>query len=205
MRKIYLFLWTCLLLCIACEWHLKPNDERTPDAVVVERYDRIQALYLTTGDRSAMQQLNTRYPEQTRMLIEDVLNIGAVNDPSINIKFLHFYQDSVLQTIIGDVERIYSDMTDVDEDLQRAFKELQQLLIATSGSVEVIMDDGKEKKSYVLDKPWKGLLIAPGLWRDLENFSNDAVVMCLASEKYDEGDYIRNYEEFLNFKANKCN
>jgi hypothetical protein len=127
-RKIYLFLWTCLLLCIACEWHLKPNDERTPDAVVVERYDRIQALYLTTGDRSAMQQLNTRYPEQTRMLIEDVLNIGAVNDPSINIKFLHFYQDSVLQTIIGDVERIYSDMTDVDEELQRAFKELQQLL-----------------------------------------------------------------------------
>lgn len=82
-----------------------------------------------------------------------------------------------------------------------AHKELQQLLIATSGSVEVIMDDGKEKKSFILDRPWKGLLIAPGLWRDLEHFSNDAVVMCLASEKYDAADYIRDYNEFKAFKG----
>lgn len=82
-----------------------------------------------------------------------------------------------------------------------AHKELQQLLIATSGCVEVIMDDGKEKKSFLLDKPWKGLLIPPGLWRDLENFSHDAVLLCLASEKYDENDYIRNYDEFLKYKG----
>ena len=81
-----------------------------------------------------------------------------------------------------------------------AHKALQQLLVATSGSVEVIMDDGVSKKSFILDKPWKGLLIAPGLWRDLENFSNDAVVMCLASEKYDAADYIRDYDEFLKYK-----
>ena len=82
-----------------------------------------------------------------------------------------------------------------------AHKALQQLLIATSGSVEVIMDDGANKKSFLLDKPWKGLLIAPGLWRDLENFSNDAVVMCLASEKYDPSDYIRDYNEFKAYKG----
>ena len=82
-----------------------------------------------------------------------------------------------------------------------AHKELQQMLIATSGSVEVIMDDGKQKKSYMLDRPWKGLLIPPGLWRDLENFSGGAVLLCLASEKYDENDYIRNYEEFLAYKG----
>ena len=81
-----------------------------------------------------------------------------------------------------------------------AHKDLQQLLIATSGSVEVIMDDGKEKKSFVLDKPWKGLLIPAGLWRDLENFSGGAVLLCLASEKYDESDYIRSYDEFLAYK-----
>ena len=81
-----------------------------------------------------------------------------------------------------------------------AHKELQQLLIATSGSVEVIMDDGKEKKSFMLDRPWKGLLIPPGLWRDLENFSGGAVLMCLASEKYDAEDYIRDYKEFLEYK-----
>ena len=82
-----------------------------------------------------------------------------------------------------------------------AHKALKQLLIATSGSVEVIMDDGKEKKSFMLDKPWKGLLVAPGLWRDLENFSGGAVLMCLASEKYDAADYIRDYNEFLVYKG----
>lgn len=81
-----------------------------------------------------------------------------------------------------------------------AHRELQQLLIATSGSVDVIMDDGQEKKTFHLDRPWKGLLIPSGLWRDLENFSGGAVLMCLASEGYDEKDYIRDYDEFLAFK-----
>lgn len=81
-----------------------------------------------------------------------------------------------------------------------AHKELQQLLVATSGSVEVIMDDGTSKKSFMLDKPWKGLYVPAGLWRDLENFSGGAVLMCLASEKYDAADYIRDYGEFLRYK-----
>lgn len=84
-----------------------------------------------------------------------------------------------------------------------AHKALQQLLIATSGSVEVIMDDGTNKKSFMLDRPWKGLLIPSGLWRDLENFSGGAVLMCLASEKYDAEDYIRDYNEFLVYKGVK--
>lgn len=84
-----------------------------------------------------------------------------------------------------------------------AHKALKQLLIATSGSVEIIMDDGQEKKSFMLDRPWKGLLVAPGLWRDLENFSGGAVLMCLASEKYDAADYIRDYNEFLVYKGVK--
>ena len=82
-----------------------------------------------------------------------------------------------------------------------AHKALQQLLIATSGSVEVIMDDGSNKKSFMLDRPWKGLLIPSGLWRDLENFSGGAVLMCLASEKYDPEDYIRDYNEFKAYKG----
>lgn len=82
-----------------------------------------------------------------------------------------------------------------------AHKELQQLLIATSGSVEVIINDGRERKSFMLDRPWKGLLIPPGMWRDLENFSGGAVLMCLASEKYDAADYIRDYNTFLKYKG----
>ncbi len=81
-----------------------------------------------------------------------------------------------------------------------AHKELQQLLIATSGSVDVIMDDGTNKQIFHLDKPWKGLLIPPGLWRDLENFSGGAVLLCLASEEYDAADYIRDYSAFLRYK-----
>ena len=84
-----------------------------------------------------------------------------------------------------------------------AHNALQQLLIAISGSVDVIMDDGTDKKIFHLDKPWKGLLVAPGLWRDLENFSGGAVLLCLASDKYDSTDYIRDYDEFLLYKGVK--
>lgn len=82
-----------------------------------------------------------------------------------------------------------------------AHKGLQQLLIATSGSVDIIMDDGANKQTFHLDKPWKGLLIPAGLWRDLERFSSDAVLLCLANEHYDENDYIRQYADFLKFKG----
>ena len=82
-----------------------------------------------------------------------------------------------------------------------AHKELQQFMIATSGSVHVTLDDGCEKRTFVLDKPWKGLLVVPGLWRTLDNFSGGAVVMVLASEKYDTEDYIRDYDEFLKYKG----
>lgn len=82
-----------------------------------------------------------------------------------------------------------------------AHRQLEQFMIATSGSVHVTMDDGMKKKTFVLDKPWKGLLVAPGLWRTLDDFSGGAVCMVLASEKYDPDDYIRNYQEFLKFKG----
>ena len=128
MRKLYFALLACMLICIGCEWHLKPGDEHASEGIEVERFDRIQALYLTTGDRSALQQLNTRYPEQMRMLIEDVLHIGAVNDPMINVKFLHYYQDSVLLSLVTEVENQYADINDLNKELTLAFKELQKLL-----------------------------------------------------------------------------
>ncbi len=127
-RRIYFALLACMVVCIGCEWHLRTNDVQTSEGIEVERYDRIQALYLTTGDRSALQQLNTRYPEQTRLLLEDVLKIGTVNDPAINAKFLHFYQDSTLQLLIGEVEKQYADMEDVNKELTSAFKELHKVL-----------------------------------------------------------------------------
>lgn len=82
-----------------------------------------------------------------------------------------------------------------------AHKQLQQLMVATSGSVHVTIDDGRNKKTFLLDKPWKGLLVAPGMWRTLDDFSGGAVCMVLASEVYQVEDYIRDYNEFLKFKG----
>ena len=82
-----------------------------------------------------------------------------------------------------------------------AHKQLQQLIIATSGSVHVTLDDGRDKKTFVLDKPWKGLLVMPGLWRTLTDFSGGAVCMVLASARYDSEDYIRDYDDFLKYKG----
>lgn len=81
-----------------------------------------------------------------------------------------------------------------------AHKKLEQFIVATSGSVHVTLDDGRQKKTFILDRPWKGLYVVPGLWRDLDNFSGGTVCMVLASEKYDAEDYIRDYQEFVKFK-----
>jgi len=121
-RKIYLVLFIMMLGCIGCEWQLRFDESE----VVVERYDRIQSLYLTTSDFSALQQMNTAYPMQTRTLIEDVLRIGKVNDPQINTKFLSFYQDSTLQVLINEAEQQYANMDDINEDFTNAFRFLKK-------------------------------------------------------------------------------
>lgn len=73
----------------------------------------------------------------------------------------------------------------------------QELLIALSGSFEVVLQDGAVKKSFLLNKPNVGLLIPTGIWRELENFSSGAVCLVLASDVFDEEDYIRDFDEFL--------
>lgn len=81
-----------------------------------------------------------------------------------------------------------------------AHRKLQQLIIAASGSFSVTLDDGRVKRTFVLNRPYQGLLIVPGIWRTLDDFSSGSVCLVLASEKYEESDYIRKYEEFINYK-----
>jgi hypothetical protein len=76
-------------------------------------------------------------------------------------------------------------------------RELFQLLVATSGSFDVRLDDGAEKRSITLDRPSEGLLLTPMIWRELDNFSPGAVCMVLASAPYEESDYYREYDDFL--------
>lgn len=82
-----------------------------------------------------------------------------------------------------------------------AHKALHQLLVAMSGSFTVNLDDGEHKASYLLNHPWEGLLIEPGIWRTLDDFSSGAVCMVLADELYDENDYIYDYQDFLTYKS----
>jgi hypothetical protein len=83
-----------------------------------------------------------------------------------------------------------------------AHKALQQLIVAVSGSFSVTLDDGNNKKTFVLNRPYQGLLVVPGIWRTLDDFSSGSVCLVLASEKYNERDYIRDYNEFLKFRKN---
>lgn len=77
-----------------------------------------------------------------------------------------------------------------------AHKELQQLIIAASGGFDVTLDDGINRKTVSLNRPYYGLYIVPGIWRDLSNFSSGSICLVLASHKYDENDYVRDYSEF---------
>lgn len=81
--------------------------------------------------------------------------------------------------------------------------ELQQLLVAASGSFDVVLDDGKIKRTVSLNRPNFGLHIRPGIWRELTNFSSGSVLLVLASLPYSESDYIRGYSEFVDFKKMK--
>ncbi len=80
-----------------------------------------------------------------------------------------------------------------------AHKECKEFIIAVSGSFHVTLDDGTDKKSYLLNHPYQGLLVDTGVWRTLDDFSSGAVCLVLASELYEESDYIRDYAEFLDY------
>lgn len=106
------------------------------------------------------------------------------------------------QTLPFDVKRVYYlyDVPGGENRGAHAHKELSQLMIAASGSFTVTLDDGKCKRSFFLNRPYQGLYVKPGMWRDLEDFSSGAVCMVLASDVYKKEDYIRDYKEFLEFR-----
>lgn len=110
-----------------------------------------------------------------------------------------------LREVPFDIKRVYY-LYDVPGGEARgghAHKELQQLIIASSGSFDLIVDDGKIKRTYQLNRPYQGLLMPPGLWRELDNFSSGSICLVLASAPYSELDYLRDYNEFLRYKNNE--
>ena len=102
-----------------------------------------------------------------------------------------------------DIKRVYYlyDIPGGESRGGHAHRELSQLIIAASGSFTITLDDGKVKRTFLLNRPYQGLYVVPGIWRTLDDFSSGSVCLVLASHKYNETDYIRDYEEFIKLKT----
>lgn len=108
-------------------------------------------------------------------------------------------------TLPFDVKRVYYlyDVPGGESRGAHAHKSLEQFIVAASGSFKVTLNDGKCKRSFFLNRPYQGLYVKSGMWRDLDDFSSGAVCMVLASDVYDKEDYIRDFDEFINFRNSK--
>jgi hypothetical protein len=125
----------------------------------------------------------------------ETIDIPKIENPEGNIAVIE------KNVIPFEIKRVYY-LYDVPSSAQRgghAHKNLNQILIALSGSFDVVLKDGKTSNKITLNKPDKGLLINNNIWRELENFSSGAVCLVLASEVFNEEDYIREYDDFLSY------
>ena len=126
-----------------------------------------------------------------------IVNIPKIEDPRGNLSVIE------KEVVPFEIKRVYY-LYDVPPGAERgghAHKKLQQFLVALSGSFDVILNDGKEEKIVTLNKPFEGLLITNGIWRELKNFSSGAVCLVVASDVFEEADYIREFDEFLAISA----
>lgn len=131
-----------------------------------------------------------------------ILQLNKIHNPAGNITIVEGENN-----IPFHISRIYYlyDIPGGESRGGHAHKKLSQLLIAAGGCFEVLLDDGRNKKIIRLNRPNFGLLIVPGIWRELFEFSSGAICLVLASHKYDEIDYIRDYNTFIYSKTKTWN
>jgi uncharacterized RmlC-like cupin family protein len=132
------------------------------------------------------------------------MNIQLISIPKIEERRGNL---SVIEndTVPFDIKRVYY-LYDVPSGAERgghAHKDLQQFLVALSGSFDVVLKNGEKEQIITLNKPYEGLLINPGIWRELQNFSSGSVCLVVASDVYIEEDYIRDFDEFLSYANHK--
>ncbi len=123
-----------------------------------------------------------------------IIDLPKITDPRGNLTFVEENKH-----IPYDIKRVFFlyDVPGGENRAGHALKTCHQLLIAASGSFDVTLDDGNEKKTFQLNRSYHGLSIPPLMWREIDNFSSGSVCMVLASEFYSEADYYREYEDFL--------
>ncbi len=125
-----------------------------------------------------------------------IIQLPKIVDPRGNLTVAE-----ELKNVPFDIKRAYwvYDVPGGESRGGHAHKRLRQLIVALSGSFHVTLDNGHERKTYLLNHPWEGLYVETGIWRTLDDFSSGAVCMVLASEPYDEDDYIYEYDDFQKY------
>ena len=125
-----------------------------------------------------------------------IINLPKIIDPRGNLTVAEQFRN-----VPFDIKRVYwvYDVPGGESRGGHAHKECKEFIIAVSGSFHVTLENGKKKTTYLLNHPYQGLLVETGVWRTLDDFSSGAVCLVLASELYDEDDYIRDYNEFLEY------
>ena len=135
---------------------------------------------------------------------------SSVNDCTIiELPVVHNVAGNITAINNGDrilpfeVKRVYYlyDIPGGESRGAHAHKELHQLIVAASGSFDITIGDGLTKRTFNLSRPYMGLYLPPGLWREMDNFSSGSICLVLASEVYKEDDYIRDYDDFKNLKG----
>ena len=142
---------------------------------------------MTFDDMEAMD--GPRFMDRPR-----IIDITRITDPRGNLSVIEGES-----TVPFEIKRVFY-LYDVPADSERgghAHYRAQQFLVSVSGAFDVVLDNGAEKRRFHLDRPYKGLLIPPGYWRTMDNFSSGSVCMVVSNIHYDEADYIRDYNEFL--------
>lgn len=129
-----------------------------------------------------------------------IIELPKISDPRGNLSFIESGQH-----IPFDIKRVYYlyDVPGGSERGSHAHKNLYQFIVAMSGSFDVVLDDGREKKRFHLNRSYNGLYICPMIWRELDNFSSGAVCLVLTSEHFSEADYIRDYQQYLTKRNSK--
>lgn len=130
------------------------------------------------------------------MTSPQIIELAKISDPRGNLSVIEEYKDIPFK-----IERTYwiYDVPGGETRGGHAFKNTEELIIALSGSFDVTVDDGHEKKVFNLNRSYYGLYVPKGLWREMENFSTNSLALVLSSTKYDAGDYIRDYDVFKVF------
>ena len=135
--------------------------------------------------------------EKCKDMKAEIIQLPKFEDPRGNLSFIEEFKHIPFK-----IERTYwiYDVPGGEIRGGHAFKEQQEFIVALSGSFDVIVDDGKQKQNFSLNRSYYGLFIPAGIWRQMQNFSTNSLALVLSSTNYDAGDYIYDYDEYLKFR-----